>query len=393
VILFDAEKQRIFMKLTLGKLGAVIAAASALLFTGGQAAAAAFDSGSNGSYGAMSITENTVLDLPPDGIFHCTTITVAQSRTLSFRRNPLNTPVVLLATSNVVINGVIDVSGSRPGGAIPGAGGPGGFDGGYGGLGPVAPANQGSDGHGPGRGRYLIQQISAVYAQPFQQNSNVYGNVLIVPLIGGSGGGGSGGNPGEGGGGGGGAILIASSTSIIINNSGGIRAVGAYSQNGGYGSGGAVRLVAPTGGGAGYIDARTEFNTASPGRIRIDTENIQAFRNLSYYGTITRGNRMFVFPASTPKLHIVEAAGQAIPVGTGNAVTVNLPAGTPATQTVKIRGEGFTGTVPIRLVVVPEHSTASDIDLNLNAGNNPAEVSAQITIPVGEITRIEAWTR
>jgi hypothetical protein len=102
-------------------------------------ALAQFDAGSNGSYGPLNITANTTLDLPPDGVFHCTTINVSGSATLRFNRNPLNTPVVLLAQGDVTIAGVIDVSGADASGAIPGAGGPGGFDGGFGGFGPARP--------------------------------------------------------------------------------------------------------------------------------------------------------------------------------------------------------------------------------------------------------------
>ena len=62
--------------------------------------AAQFVSGSNGTYGPMNITSNTVLDLPTDSIFHCTTIHVARNVTLSFQdTNHVNTPVYLLATS------------------------------------------------------------------------------------------------------------------------------------------------------------------------------------------------------------------------------------------------------------------------------------------------------
>ena len=57
-----------------------------------------FSSGSDGSYGPMIITNNTTLDMPADGIFHCTTITIASTFNLSFKRNLLNTPVFLLAT-------------------------------------------------------------------------------------------------------------------------------------------------------------------------------------------------------------------------------------------------------------------------------------------------------
>ena len=379
------------MNLIQQRIRSVVAATLVLLplLPAAGVSAAPFSAGSNGSYGPLTITSNTVLDLPPDGIFHCTTVTVNQNTTLSFRRNPLNTPVYILATSNVTVNGTIDVSGSRPGGAVPGSGGPGGFDGGYGGSGTASPASRGGDGHGPGRGLNVNQMINGAYATANQQNSNSYGNVLIVPLIGGSGGAGSSGNPGQGGGGGGGAILIASDTSIIIN--GAVRAVGA--NGAGTGSGGAVRLVAPTGGGGGAVDVRAEFSGASDGRIRVDTETQTAFRNLGYYGVLTRGNRMFVFPAATPKLHIVEAAGQTIPVGNASAVIVEVPPGSPATQSVKIRGEGFTGVVPIQLVIVPEHSASTVIDLNLNASVNPPEVTTTVTLPVAQLTRLEAWTR
>lgn len=67
-------------------------ALAAALFLGWLpgAALAQFDSGSNGSYGTLNITENTTLDLPPDGVFHCTTINVNSGRTLRFNRNPLD---------------------------------------------------------------------------------------------------------------------------------------------------------------------------------------------------------------------------------------------------------------------------------------------------------------
>src|SRR2546421_12242174 len=120
--------------------------------TAARSPAAAFSSGSDGSYGPLNITSNTTLDLGSNGIFNCTTITVGSGATLTFNRNPLNTPVYLLATSNVVIDGSIDVSG-KVGSNIPafrGEGGPGGFDGGNPGLGPDVPPGAG---YGPGGGK------------------------------------------------------------------------------------------------------------------------------------------------------------------------------------------------------------------------------------------------
>lgn len=370
------------------------AALAAALFLGllPGTALAQFDAGSNGSYGPLNVTENTTLDLPPDGVFHCTTINVSAGRTLRFNRNPLNTPVVLLAQGDVTIAGVIDVSGSNPSGAIPGVGGPGGFDGGFGGFGPSEPEYRGGDGHGPGRGLNADGQRSAAYATGAGNNDRTYGNVLILPLIGGSGSAGSNGNPGRGGGGGGGAILIASNTRITVN--GQINATGGVVVGfGSGGSGGAIRLVAPTGGGNGDLNA-SGLAGGGNGRIRIDTTDPLAFRNLSLNGSVTRGTRMFALPPGPqPSLHIVSVAGQAIAVDAAAGVNFELPAGSPATQTVVLRGQGFTGEVPVRLVVTPLHSASTVFDLTLNGSANPPEVSAQITLPEAQPTRIHAWTR
>src|SRR6266853_5150494 len=62
-----------------------------------------FDSGSTGSNGVLDVTNNITLDLPPDGVFNFTTITVRANKTLSFRTTGLNTPVYLLAQGDVVV--------------------------------------------------------------------------------------------------------------------------------------------------------------------------------------------------------------------------------------------------------------------------------------------------
>lgn len=369
-----------------------LAALAAALFLGlcPGTAVAQFDSGSNGSYGPLIITENTTLDLPPDGVFHCTTITVNANRTLRFNRNPLNTPVVLLAEGDVTIAGTIDVSGSNASGAIPGTGGPGGFDGGLGGFGPSAPLNRGGDGNGPGRGLNANNQRAAAHAGAASNNDRTYGNVLILPLIGGSGSAGTDGNPGSAGAGGGGAILIASNTRITVNGS--INASAGWAPTGGA-SGGAIRLVAPTGGGNGSLNASGQAGGGA-GRVRIDTTETLAFRNLSMSGSVTRGTRMFALPAGLqPSLHIVSVAGQAIPMDAAAGVNFELSAGSPAEQTVVIRGLGFTGEVPVQLVVTPQHSASTLYDITLDGSANPPEVSTTITLPEGQITRITAWTR
>src|SRR5437879_3803477 len=167
-----------------------------------------FSSGSDGSYGSINVTSNTTLAIPTNGIFNCTTITVASGFTLTFTKNALNTPVYLLATGDVNITGTIDVSGKFGGGVAGGDSGPGGYGGGTPGSVSVPPGA----GYGPGAGLGGNADTTsagaggAAYARtngyPSTNKGAIYGNALLVPLVGGSGGGGTVGTPGVGGGGG-----------------------------------------------------------------------------------------------------------------------------------------------------------------------------------------------
>lgn len=369
-------------------------AALATLFGLADASAAPFDSGSTGAYGPINITSNTVLAMPADGVFHCTTINVGSGFTLRFTKNPLNTPVYLLATGAVTITGTIDLNGSANAGGAPGSGGPGGFDGGYGGFG-IAANTTGGDGQGPGGGRNVSQWWGAAYIATAGLNTNKYGNALCSPLIGGSGGGGGSGNPGNGGGGGGGAILIAANTSITV--SGTIRANGGTGQGGG--SAGTIRLVSPLVNGGGNLTVTggqgyTGYD-GSGGRIRIDCEDRYAFRALIMTGTATRGAQMFVFPpAPVVRLDIIEAAGTAIPEGTGNSVQVDLPAGSTTNRTVRVQARNFTGIVPITVIVIPENRPATRYNSQIDmSGGNPSVVTVNVGVPDGTISRIQTWTR
>jgi hypothetical protein len=367
--------------------------------TESRAQAPVFDSGSNGSYGAMNITQDTTLDMPPDGIFHCTTITVAANRTLRFNRNALNIPVYLLAQGEVTINGTINVSGSAFNSSTPGAGGPGGFDGGFAGFG-SGQSSIGGDGHGPGAGRNnrKFAENGAVFSRP-SYNTNTYGNALLSPLIGGSGGAGSDGSPGGMGGGGGGALLIASNTKITIANTASLLAIGGSGGNGGGGgSGGGIRMIAPVVTGLGNVSAGTSgggVTDGGEGRVRIDTMDRYGYRSLHISGGLfSHGSQMFVFPPVVPRLDIVEAAGQSIPAGTPNAVNIELPAGSPTNQVVKLQARDFTGSVPIRVVVTPESGPSRNYDalIDMTSGN-PAQASVNVIIPAGTISRLYAWTR
>lgn len=89
------------------------------------------------------------------------------------------------------------------------------------------------------------------------------------------------------------------------------------------------------------------FDSSVNGRVRIDTTDPLAFRSLALYGSVTRGTRMFALPVGPqPSLRIVSVAGQNIPVGVADGVSFELPAGSPATQTMVLRREGFTGDEP-----------------------------------------------
>ena len=275
----------------------------------------AFDSGSTGVDGAFNPTVDTELPLPPDGIFNFTTVDIPAGVTVTFTPNATNTPVIMLATGDVTINGTIDVSGKPSPGVgsagngdpgddgDPGLAGPGGFDGGQGGT---LENQMGGDGLGPGAGIRSIGRQRAVASgsttvgcggggagfgsggsnadRTIAGTSNTcttstgaviggtggptYGNIQLSPLIGGSGGGGGYAGValnGSGGGGGGGAIVIASSGTVTIN--GVIRANGGdsgstsgagtanYGGTGGGGSGGAIRIIATTIAGNGTISA------------------------------------------------------------------------------------------------------------------------------------------
>jgi len=368
---------------------------------------AQFRSGSDGSYGPLNVTSNTVLDMPPDGIFHCTTIGIGSTKTLKFRPNALNTPVYLLATGDVYIAGTIDVSGGHPPGVgLPGEGGPGGFDGG---AAPNGPGAQGGDGLGPGGGRFPAGRaaFSARPPGPGPSDGMTYGNSLLMPLIGGSGG--AGGRHSDftgsfdyGGGGGGGAIMVASDTRIDFGHwLGRIIADGGTAAHQGNGSGGSIRVVAPVVAGTGHPNRRT-FQTfggnsglaAGNGWMRVDTTNRFNYDLNSQGGTFTLGKFMQVFPTNTSRLDIIEAAGTEIPEGAPAGVRVTLPEGSPTNQLVRVQARDFSGIVSITVTVTPDAapSVRYDADINMAIGN-PAATNVSVVLPAGTSCRIHAWTR
>ena len=53
----------------------------------------AYESGSTGADGALNVTTQTLIPLPPSGVLNYSSITVASGATLQFGKNAANTPV------------------------------------------------------------------------------------------------------------------------------------------------------------------------------------------------------------------------------------------------------------------------------------------------------------
>ena len=405
--------------------GTMVLAACGILLGVALPAAAQFqfDSGSDGSDGALDVTTGTVtVDLPPDGVLNYTTVNVASGATLKFNKNALNTPAYILASGDVVVAGTIDVSGqagtlgSTAVFPLAGAGGPGGYDGGQGGLTP-------GDGQGPGGGKggdeaiygstdssnYDYAGHGAHGSTTARENSGAaYGSELLLPLTGGSGGGGTilyiNLNRAMGGGGGGGAVLLASSTRVVV--SGSILAIGGRAaQDGGYaagqGAGGAIRVVAPVVEGAGTIDVRGGKHLSDSagsyrggqGWIRVDAYDVSG-QSLTMYGRESLGANMTVFPADMPKLEVVSVAGQAIDPATTVPVLVALGQSAPAQQDVTLRVTNFGGTVLAKVLVIPEHGPSASYDIDVpNPGPDPGEATVTVDVPPNVLSHIYAVTR
>ena len=312
------------------------------------------NSGSNGSDGALDFsginyTTNIVINMADHltGIYQYTYVNIPNNVAVTFMPNANNTPVYWLVQSNVFISGTVSVSGqigniNTPNGNPGGIGGPAGYSGGNGAIGDSVATS----GQGPGGG--------AAGSNGGQYN---YGNVFLIPLIGGSGGGGGsdiGNGDNGGGGGGGGAILIAGAGMITV--SGSVQAnggTGTTYHGGGGGSGGAIRIAASQISGGGQIYANG--GNAGTGRIRFDTYDNEFSGGV--YGQFTSGSQFIIIPPSgqLPQLTVTSVGGvpvSASPTGvlsTPDAVIsaqqsspmpvvvncANLPLGTAITVTIK----------------------------------------------------------
>ncbi len=373
-------------------------------------ALAQFSSGSTGADGALDIldpgTPTTIvfdpavgdIRLDPDGdnVYHFTTITIPANVTLRLGADVLgHTPVHWLASGAVRIEGTLDLNGQaghacgQP--PVPGIAGAGGFNGG-----PAASESaSGSAGDGPGGARYPGGGFD--HAGHVTANGGaIYGNLYLMPLIGGSGGAGNGGPPGAGGGGGGGAILIASDVSIDLPMGGSIRANGGNAgqqctsdgTRGGAGSGGAIRLMAPRvtiGGSLSATGGAAPFSSASVGRIRIESFQ-RTLAGASISPGASFGVPFQVFPpVSGPTVRVVSVAGVAvIPSPTGSFQMPDVTIEAVSAVPVELSASNVPPGTILNLRFVPETGdviTAMSSPLMGSFADSTA--SASVTFPRG----------
>lgn len=365
-----------------------------------------FNSGSTGANGAFSPATNTTLTMPPDGIFHYTTINIPAGVTVTFLKNAANTPVTMLATSDVTIAGTININGqnglpsSASGPAVNsgGAGGPGGFSGGQGGARGTT-NNPGSAGQGPGGG-------AAGAGGTFGPTSAFVG---LIPLFGGSGGGGGAGSTdfsGQSGAGGGGAIVVASSTRIIVTGT--ISASGGRATpcaGGANGSGGAIRLVAPEVSGNGILQANGFTSCSSNGDGRPGGIRLEAF-TLGFTGTLDPVPSTSVAPGpitassnpaliNLPTLTISSVGGvspPSTPAASYTTADIALPAGTtnPVSITLNVTNTPIDTIFKVKLI--PQFAAHTVVSAAALTGNFASSTTtASVTFPAGQVSIINAY--
>jgi hypothetical protein len=335
-----------------------------------------FSSGSTGADGAFtptnsmpatgwSISNNVVtVTNKPDGIFHFTSIYIETNWIVKFTKNALNTPVFLLAQSNVTIRGTIAFQGADGTSTSGGEGAPGGFDAG------TAEATIGTHGFGPGGGGYGVggnaghlNAALCCWGSGYRAGA-AYGVIDALPMIGGSGGGGKG---GAGGGGGGGAILIASSGTITCQGT--ITASGG-SAGAGKGSGGSIRLVANTIEGEGLISAVGGDGNTGLGIIRLEACINRRLSLSSPPGTFGPPGVAFLNPS--PTIRVTSIAAQNPPWPPAGSLTVPdvyLPSNFTNPATISVAASNINLGTAFQVIVTPAYGTNIVATGTLSSGN------------------------
>jgi hypothetical protein len=291
-------------------------------------------------------------------VYKYSSVNVPAGTTVSFINHPSYAPVVWLVQGSVNIAGTVSVNGksgvSGTASLIPTEPGPGGFRG-------------GADGpSGPGAGLGV-----AGGGSPYGSGSynTIYGNPQILPLIGGSGGAGLTAN--RSGAGAGGAILVAAPGTIQI--SGSVSALSGSSPDGsnGFGSGGAIKLIADQVTGTGTL------NAATTGRVRIEANSL-AGSIVSTPSTIRfpPGTSPTLFQSlSSPTVKIVSVDGMPAPADPTaplvSAADLSIQKNTPVT--IVLRTENFaTAGAVVAVRIANKYGGATTLNATLQGGGTTA---------------------
>lgn len=359
---------------------------------------------SDGSDGAFNPTANITVDLsqavtgswdqPGTGagvydpakwavVFKYSEVNIPSGVTVSFANHPSGAPVVWLVQNNVTISGAVNLNGENasPHQGIPSRAGPGGF---RGGSGPIS-QTAASGGYGPGGGAYY--EGAGSYGTG--SSAPTYGNVQIVPLIGGSGGSGGDyfGNTRDSGAGGG-AILIAASGTVTANGS--VNANGGATNDTGGPSGGAVRIIASTfaGNNNGVLSAVGSSNGGA-GRIRIEA-NAVTFTGASQpvASIAVPASPPLIWPPDTaPTIRITkvgEVDAPADPSASFDFPNQDVTLSTITPVSVRIEAQNMPTDWTVVLRVVPRVGQDFRTNAALVSGDASSSVwEAQINAPVG----------
>ena len=358
---------------------------------------------SDGSDGAFNPSANVEIDLglattalwnsPGSGngvydaekwavVFKYSSVNIPTGVKVTFKNHPTYAPVVWLVQGSVNISGTLNLDG-KPGTSdntarlIPTEPGPGGFRGGA-----TSIAGYGG-GMGPGGG---AASWNTAFGNLARYNG-VYSNPQILPLVGGSGNGGNT-DAGTSGQSGAGALAIFSGNNVSIFGS--ITAKSAPRLgSGGFGSGGAVRIVAPGVGGTGQIQCAND--ASNPGRIRIETNSLAA-------SVITTPETAAVQPSNPPVLWPAANAPTARVVSV-DAVNAPLDPRAPlvAAADVAIQNSGQvnilieTKNFPIegvvQLFIIPKFAGRSILTATRLSGDITSAIwRVQTTLPQGFVT-------
>ena len=329
-------------------------------------------------------------------VFKYSSVNIPSGVTVTFKNHPSRAPVVWLVSGNVNIAGTVALDGQSYASPYESEPGPGGFRGGVG--------NAGSDwyaagGFGPGGGccnnGYLIAGGYGTdgYANP----NSTYGNLRILPLIGGSGGSG---DPsiGYSGGAGAGAILIAAQGTITLN--GYIHAQGGnrYQRNdwrglvsaSGDGSGGAVRLIANALTGTGSIAAQGGNTAGGLGRIRLETLNASGntIRTDPITDAVQPDNPVLLWPPATaPSVRVVSIGGvsaPADPVARLDPGTTDVKLNNMDNAAIVLEAQNVQPTATVTVRIVPQYGAPSKVTATFSNGTNALSTwTANAVLPQG----------